>query len=58
MTELDVRIVTLPPMRVICFNGFGTMPEEQAYTKASDWLKENGMWEARSSASVTGQPVR
>ncbi|MFC2063758.1 GyrI-like domain-containing protein [Chloroflexota bacterium] len=45
MTELDVRIVTLPPMRVICFNGFGTMPEEQAYTKASDWLKENGMWE-------------
>ena len=44
MSEKDIKIVTLPPMRVICFNGFGRMPEDQAYTKASTWLKANGMW--------------
>jgi DNA gyrase inhibitor GyrI len=45
MNDLDVRITTLPPMRVICFNGFGPSPEGLAYTKASEWLKANGLWE-------------
>jgi AraC family transcriptional regulator len=45
MSDLKVRIVTLPPMRVICFNGFGSSPEGQAYTKLSDWMKANGLWE-------------
>jgi DNA gyrase inhibitor GyrI len=45
MEELKVRIVTLPPLQVICFNGFGPSPEGQAYTKAENWLKAKGMWE-------------
>ncbi len=45
MKDLKVRIVTLPPMRVICFNGFGPSPEGQAYDKVSAWLKSKGMWE-------------
>jgi DNA gyrase inhibitor GyrI len=45
MDKLDVEIVTLPPLRVICFNGFGPSPEGQAFDKAGAWLKANGMWE-------------
>jgi DNA gyrase inhibitor GyrI len=45
MSKLDVQIVFLPPMRVICFNGFGSSPEGQAYNKAGAWLKAKGMWE-------------
>jgi DNA gyrase inhibitor GyrI len=45
MSKLDVQIVTLPPMRVMCFNGFGPSPEGQAYDKTREWLKSKGMWE-------------
>jgi DNA gyrase inhibitor GyrI len=45
MKELKVRIVTLPPMRVICFNGFGPSPEGQAYDKVRDWMKSKGIWD-------------
>ena len=45
MSNLKVNIVTLPPMRVICFNGFGPSPEGLAFDKARAWLKTNGMWE-------------
>jgi len=45
MSKLDVKIVTLPPMRVMCFNGFGPSPEGQAYTKTRDWLKAKGLRE-------------
>ena len=45
MSKLDVQIVTLPPMRVMCFNGFGTSPEPQAFDKVREWLKAGGMWE-------------
>jgi DNA gyrase inhibitor GyrI len=45
MSEIDVRIVTLPPMRVICFNGFSPSPEGQAFDKTRDWLQSKGMWE-------------
>lgn len=45
MSDLKVRIVTLPPMRVVCFNGFGNSPEGQAFTKAENWLKVNRLWE-------------
>ena len=54
MSDLKVHIVTLPPMRVICFNGFGRSPEGVAYTKASNWLKAHGMWEDRKSHRYFG----
>jgi DNA gyrase inhibitor GyrI len=45
MDELDVRIVNIPPMRVVCMNGFGASPETQAFEKITLWAKEKGIWE-------------
>ncbi len=54
MNEIDVRVVTLPPMRFICFNGFGPSPEGQAFDKASAWMKANGIWENRKEHRFFG----
>ncbi len=43
MDELDVRIVKLEPMRVICVNGYGASPEEQAWNKIIAWAKAKGL---------------
>lgn len=40
MKETPVRIVTLEPMTLICFNGFGTEPEDQALTLLHAWAKQ------------------
>ena len=37
MEKLEVRIITLPSMRVACFNGFGAGPEGQAIDKMKAW---------------------
>jgi AraC family transcriptional regulator len=39
MSENEVRIVKLPPMRVACVNGFGAGPEGQAFDKMLAWAK-------------------
>ncbi|MEA3327937.1 MAG: GyrI-like domain-containing protein [Chloroflexota bacterium] len=39
MSELDVRIVKLEPMRVASFLGFGESPEELAFEKLFAWAK-------------------
>jgi effector-binding domain-containing protein len=43
MEKLDVRIVTLPPMRVISAYGYGPNPEDVAGKKMGDFLKSKGM---------------
>jgi len=43
MSELDVRIVKLEPMRVASFLGFGESPEELAWAKLIPWAKEKGL---------------
>lgn len=45
MSNLDVRIVNLPPMRVVSVNGFGTEPEEQAFGKMKEWAKAHDLLE-------------
>jgi DNA gyrase inhibitor GyrI len=42
MNEGQVQIVRLDPMRVICFNGFGSSPEEIALQKLRDWAGAHG----------------
>lgn len=42
MSELDVKIVKLEPIRVICFNGFGDGPEQEALGKLFAWAKMHG----------------
>ena len=44
MDELEVKIVKLPPMRIICINGFGEGPETQAWEKMIAWAKAKGLW--------------
>ena len=43
MKQLEVRIVTLPPMRVVCINGFGDGPEVQALDKMKAWAKAHDL---------------
>ena len=42
MTELDVRIVKLEPMRVASVYGFGASPEIQTMEKLIAWAKPKG----------------
>jgi DNA gyrase inhibitor GyrI len=42
MSEQDVKIVKLEPIRVICFNGFGEGPEGQALEKLYAWATAHG----------------
>lgn len=44
MQDLQVRIVELPPLRVISLHGFGSEPETQAWNKLIDWAKAKGLW--------------
>jgi len=43
MSNLDVRIVELPPMRVACINGFGDSPEEMAFEKMKVWAETHNL---------------
>ena len=42
MSEIEVRIVTLEPMRVASAYGFGEQPEEQAWSKILNWASSQG----------------
>jgi AraC family transcriptional regulator len=39
MSNLDIRVVKLPAMRVVCVNGFGDGPEGKAFDKMREWAK-------------------
>ena len=43
MSELEVRIVTLEPMRMASFYGYGDSPEAQAWEKCKAWGKGKGI---------------
>jgi DNA gyrase inhibitor GyrI len=43
MSDLNVRIVNLPPMRVACVNGFGEGPEGQAFEKMKAWAQAHDL---------------
>ncbi len=43
MTELEVRIVKLEPMRVASFHAYGADPEHDAAKNLVDWAKPLGM---------------
>jgi len=50
MSELDVRIETLPPMRVVSAYGFGPGPERIAQEKMVAFLKTKGLLDGYGSA--------
>jgi len=43
MSELDVRIVKLEPIRVASFLGFGPSPEDEAWKQLTPWAKGRGL---------------
>ena len=43
MSDIDVRIVKLPPMRVACVNGFGEGPEGMAFDKMRAWATAHNL---------------
>lgn len=43
MSDLEVRIVQMEPMRVASAHGFGTNPEEQAWNKILAFAEEKGI---------------
>lgn len=49
MNQLDVRVVTLPAMRMVSAYGFGTEPESIAGKKMADFMKSKGLLEGYGS---------
>ncbi len=45
MEKINVHIVTLPPMRVACVNGFGPSPELAAQEKMRTWAASRKLLE-------------
>ena len=45
MTELDVRIVELEPMRVACVNAYSGTPEVDSWALMEAWAKQKGLLE-------------
>jgi DNA gyrase inhibitor GyrI len=54
MSELDVRIVKLEPMRVASATGFGSSPEELAWQKILSWAEEQGLLQERDKRRFFG----
>src|SRR5512141_1865380 len=58
MDKDEIRIVELPPMRVVCINGFGTEPEDQAFKKMYEWAKEHALLDTPSRLFGYDSPVQ
>lgn len=54
MSDNDVRIVTLEPMRVASFHGFGNSPEYEAMEKLIAWAKPRGLLTDERKGRVFG----
>jgi DNA gyrase inhibitor GyrI len=54
MTELEVRIVRLEPMRVACVNGYSETPEEDAWNALMAWAKPKGLLDDGDSFRIFG----
>ncbi len=54
MSELDVRIVKLEPMRVASAHGFGESPEPQAWDKLLTWAESKGLLADREAVRFFG----
>jgi DNA gyrase inhibitor GyrI len=53
-TTLDVRIVSLEPLRVAAALGFGASPEAQAWEKLLSWARAEGVLQSRPAPRFLG----
>ena len=54
MENQDVRIVTLPPMRVASFYAYSSSPEADAWCKLVVWAKAHACWQDAPARRVFG----
>jgi AraC family transcriptional regulator len=54
MSDPDVRIVELTPMRVVSFLGFGESPEQLAWDKLIAWATPRGLLDDRNKHRLFG----
>ena len=54
MSEIDVRIVTLKPMRMLSSYGFGTEPENTAWEKLTAFGLKKGLFEVGKYPTTYG----
>ena len=54
MRDLDVRIITLPPMHVAAFHAFGPGPEMDAWAKLEAWAKPRGYMDKAAARRIFG----
>jgi DNA gyrase inhibitor GyrI len=54
MSNLDVRIVNLEPIRVVSFHGFGREPEHAAWQKLVAWAEPKGYLADKEAHRIFG----
>ena len=54
MSEMEVKIVKLEPLRVVSFHGFGEGPEDIAFDKLRAWAKSKGLLDDLEKHRVFG----
>lgn len=54
MDNQDVRIVTLPAMRVASFYAFSSSPETEAWIKLLTWAKSHACWQEAPATRIFG----
>ncbi len=54
MTDAEVKIVTLPPMRVASFYAYSLTPEHDAWAKVYQWATAHGTWQAPPATRIFG----
>jgi DNA gyrase inhibitor GyrI len=54
MSDLDVRIVKLEPLRAASFWGFGASPEKVAFEKLFAWARPRGLLDDRQTHRLFG----
>jgi DNA gyrase inhibitor GyrI len=48
MNDLEIKIVSLPPMKAVKFYGFGQSPENLAHEAANQWLEEQKLLQTKA----------
>ena len=54
MENQDIRIITLPAMRVVSFYAFSSSPETQSWEKAVTWAKAHNCWHPAPETRIFG----
>jgi len=54
MSEMDVKIIMLPAIKVASTHGFGSGPELKAWEKTFQFLKGRGLWGQMDSLEFYG----